>query len=163
MAEAIRASEFGNLLSSSNYPSADDGFYIASGRVTQEDIERNQEIATNYQGGPHEAGTPMYTWHLSDTIDDVYIPLPAELTASSEEDQSPEAESSAAQEGPVARSSDVIGSFRVRVLKPQGIDDANNHGLVFQSPRYYVDEGAEGVLSPVFQQVNEICTAMQED
>ncbi len=163
VAEAIRASEFGNLLSSNNYPSADDGFYIASGRVTQEDIERNQEIATNYQGGPHEAGTPMYTWHLSDTIDDVYIPLPAELTASSEEDQSPEAESSAAQEGPVARSSDVIGSFRVRVLTPQGIDDANNHGLVFQSPRYYVEEGAEGVLPPVYQQVNEICIAMQED
>ncbi len=84
VAEAIRASEFGNYLTSSNYPSADDGFRISAGSVTQEDIEWNQEFASNYQGAPYEAGTPIYTWHMSDTIDDVYIPLPAQLTPAPE-------------------------------------------------------------------------------
>ena len=79
-AEAIRASEFGNLLSSDNYPSADDGFSIAEKTVTQEDIEWDKEFASNHAGAPYEAGTPIYTWHLSDTIDDVYIPLPARLS-----------------------------------------------------------------------------------
>ena len=105
----------------------------------------------------------MYTWHIADTVDDVSIPLPAELISSSEEEQSSEAEPSAPQEGPAAKSSDVIGTFRITVLHLTGTDDANNDGLIFKSPRYYVEEGAEGVLSPVFQQVNEICTAMQED
>ena len=84
VAEAIRASEFGNYLTSANYPGADDGFRISAGSVTQEDIEWNQEFASNYQGAPYEAGTPIYTWHMSDTIDDVYIPLPAQLTPAPE-------------------------------------------------------------------------------
>ena len=85
VAEAIRASEFGNYLTSANYPSADDGFRISTSTVTREDIERDREFTTNNAGGPYEAGTPIYTWHLSDTIDDVYIPLPAQLPLSAGE------------------------------------------------------------------------------
>ena len=82
VAEAIRASEFSNLLASDNYPSAEDGFYIAQRTVTQEDIQWDQEFATNHAGAPYEAGTPVYTWHIADTVDDVRIPLPAQLTLS---------------------------------------------------------------------------------
>lgn len=85
VAEAIRASEFGNLLTSANYPSADDGFYIAEKAVHQEDIEWDQEFASNHDGSPYEAGTPMYTWHIADTVDDVDIPLPAQLPLSAGE------------------------------------------------------------------------------
>ena len=82
VAEAIRASEFSNLLTSANYPSADDGFYLAERDVGQEDIQWDQEFATNLNGAPYEAGTPVYTWHIADTVDDVRIPLPAQLTLS---------------------------------------------------------------------------------
>ena len=85
VAEAIRASEFGNLLTSANNTSADDGFYIAEKAVHQEDIEWDQEFASNHDGSPYEAGTPMYTWHIADTVDDVDIPLPAQLPLSAGE------------------------------------------------------------------------------
>ena len=78
VAEAIRASEFGDLLTSANYPSAEDGFHIAQRTVTQEDIQWDKEFATNLNGAPYEAGTPIYTWHIDDTVDDVNIPLPAQ-------------------------------------------------------------------------------------
>ena len=56
--------------------------YIARRAVSQEDIQWDQEFATNHAGAPYEAGTPVYTWHIADTVDDVRIPLPAQLTLS---------------------------------------------------------------------------------
>ena len=85
VAEAIRASEFSNLLASANYPSADDGFYLTERDVDQADMEWDQAFATNHAGAPYEAGTPMYTWHIADTVDDVRIPLPAQLPLSAGE------------------------------------------------------------------------------
>ena len=69
VAEAIRSSEYGSLLTADNYPSADDGFSLAA--VSTGDPGLGVLSTSGY-----EQGQALYTWHIDDTIDDMTIPLP---------------------------------------------------------------------------------------
>lgn len=101
VADVIRGGSFGEYLTQDNYPSADDGFCLTGGSRTTEELMAEAEFSSVHTASGYTPGQAIYTWHMGDTIDDVYIPLPAWLP--------PEA---AAGETPVAASG--LPSYSVR-------------------------------------------------
>lgn len=70
IAQVIQDYGYGRYLNNDTYPTASDGFILAAS-----DAEEDRYYSQLAQ----KKGQPLYYWHLSDSIDDVCIPLPVTL------------------------------------------------------------------------------------